>query len=429
MPSQNLSTNKKPRYQKGVVTPYNYNIVEIRNPTVIMWWSAAMPGFGHVMLCKYLKGFILIIWEFAVNVNANINTAIVYTFTGRFDEAIQVVDTKWVLLYMPVYAYAIWDSRRATIDLNKFAVLADQSSNSIAEINSIAIAAIENNYLDKRKPWLAVFWSMVTPGLGHLYINRLPSGFYLLTWFLVAIWFSNFLPAIHLTFIGEFQQATSILHPQWVLFLPSMYGYAAYSAYAQCESYNKLMEKQQSYFLEEEYQNSSFKEKTNLLTERSGEMNVVASFDHTVYLELAIKELERQGISKENIFTVPLTEKNKPKKNSEIIRGSGFSLLDMTFTLGTVFSLFGVIYGFVLEGGPITWGLIGLFVGGGVGFLLDLFIRKKQYKTRKRKGEGGEVVVMIHCQEDRIPLVKEILFDHYTLGLKVVEEEFKVENY
>lgn len=88
MPTQKLSTHKKPRYNKGVVTPYKYNIVEIRNPTVMMWWSAAMPGFGNLMLCKYLKGFILIIWEFAVNVNANINTAIVYTFIGRFDEAV-----------------------------------------------------------------------------------------------------------------------------------------------------------------------------------------------------------------------------------------------------------------------------------------------------------------------------------------------------
>lgn len=219
---------------------------------------------------------------------------------------------------MPVYVYAIWDTRRATIDLNKYAILADQSNRSIADINPIAISAIENNYLDKRKPWIAVFWSMVTPGLGHLYINRLPSGFYILTWFLVVIWFSNSLPAIHLTFIGEFQQATSILHPQWMLFLPSMYGYAVYSAYAQCESHNKLMEKQQSHFLQEEYQNSSFKKKTYLFTERSGEMNVVASFDHTVYLELAIKEIERQGITKENIFTVPLTEKISQRKTARL---------------------------------------------------------------------------------------------------------------
>ncbi|WP_216827394.1 hypothetical protein [Alkalihalobacterium elongatum] len=418
-------TRKKVRYQKGVVTPYNYNIVEIRNPTVIMWWSAALPGFGHVMLCRYLKGFILIIWEFAVNVNANINTAIVYTFTGRFEDAVQVVDVKWVLLYIPVYMYAIWDSRRVTIDLNKYAILADQTPQAFDEINPITITGIENNYLDKRKPWLALFWSFITPGLGHLYINRLPSGFYILIWFLIVLYFANFLPAIHHTFIGEFHSASNILHPQWILFLPSIYGYAAYASYLQCESYNKLMVKQQSNFLMNEYQNISFKEKISLFSERSGEMNVVASFDHTVYLELAIKELEKHGISKENIFTVPLTEKIKQKKNSEIIRGSGFSLLDMTFSIGTVFSLFGVIYGFVLSGGPILWGLIGLFVGCGAGFLLDLFIRKKQFKAKKKKGEGGEVVLVIHCNKDHVTLVKEILFDHFTLGLQVIEDEYK----
>jgi hypothetical protein len=54
---------------------------------------------------------------------------------------------------------------------------------------------------------------------------------------------------------------------------------------------------------------------------------------------MAIKEIERHGIKKENIFAVPLTEKKKPQKNSEFIHGSGFSLLDGTFAFGTVFSL------------------------------------------------------------------------------------------
>ena len=412
------------RYKKGVTSPYNTNIAQLRNPTVVMWWAAAIPGYGHVMLCKYIKGFLLIVWEFTVNVNSKLNTAIMYTFLGKFDEAIQVLDLRWILLYVPVYLYSIWDSRRVAIDLNKYAILADMSW-SFSDIKPISFSSIENNYLDKRKPWLAIFWSLITPGLGHLYVNRLPSGFYILVWFMVALYFSNTLPAIHYTFLGDFDLATNIINPQWIIFLPSMYCFAPYDAFLHCDSYNKLMAKRQSHFLMNEYQDQSFKEKTSLFSERSGEMNVVASFDHTVYLEMAIKELEKHGISKANIFTVPLTEKKKPKKNSEIIRGSGFSLLDVTFAFGTVFSLFGVIYGFVLKGGPVTWGLIGLFLGWGVGFLFDLLIRKKQFKFKKKKGEGGEVVLVIHCKEETVTLVKEILFDHFTLGLQVVEEEYK----
>ncbi|MBB5172387.1 hypothetical protein [Texcoconibacillus texcoconensis] len=412
------------RYQKGLVTPANTNVVQYRNPTVVMWWSAAIPGYGHVMLSKYIKGFLLILWEFTVNLNAKVNTAILYTFLGRFDEAVEVVDLNWLLLYIPVYIYSMWDSRRMTIDLNKYALLADMTWAS-SDIDPVSFSELESNYLDKRKPWLAVFWSLITPGLGHLYVNRLPSGFYILVWMMVVLYFSNTLPAVHYTFSGDFQLAQEVINPQWLIFLPSMYCFAPYDAYLQCDSYNKMMAKQQSAYLMKEYQDPAFKQKSSLFSEGSGVMNVVASFDHSVYLEMAIKELEKHGVAKQDIFTVPLTQKIKPKKNSEIIRSSGFSLLDITFAFGTAFSLFGVIYGFVLGGGPIMWGLIGLFFGWGFGFVLDLLMRKKQYKMKKKKGEGGEVMLVVHCDKQLVTLVKEILFDHYTLGLQVVDEEFK----
>ncbi|MFJ8268165.1 hypothetical protein [Peribacillus asahii] len=175
------------------------NVARLRNPNVVMWWAATIPRYGHVMLCKYIKEFLLIVWEYVVNVNSKLNTAILYTFTGRFDEAAQVLNTQWILLYVPVYLYSIWDSRRVAIDLNKYSVLADMSWTS-SEINPITFSAFENNYLDKRKPWLAIFWSLITPRLGHLYVNRLPSGFYILIWFMIALYFSHVLPSIHYTF-------------------------------------------------------------------------------------------------------------------------------------------------------------------------------------------------------------------------------------
>ncbi|MBU9712861.1 hypothetical protein [Evansella tamaricis] len=418
------TANKNIRYKKGIVSSTNTSIAQLRHPTVVMWWAAAIPGYGHVMLSKYVKGFLLIFWEFVVNVNSKLNTAIMYTFTGRIEEAVEVLNIHWILLYVPVYLYSIWDSRRTTIDINKYAILADKNWTS-SEINPISFSALENNFLDKRKNWLAIFWSLITPGLGHLYVNRLPSGFYILVWFMVVLIFSNTLPAIHYTFLGNFDKALEVVNVQWIIFLPSMYCFAPYDAYLQCDSYNKLMAKQQSYFLMKEYQDMGFKQICPILTERDDKMNVVASFDHTVYLELAIKELENHGLPKEDIFAVPLTEKKKPKKNSEIIRGSGFSLMDVTFAFGTVFSLFGVIYGFVLPGGPVTWGLIGVFFGWGLGFLIDLLVRKKAFKWKRKKGEGGEVMLMIHCKKDQITLVKEILFDHFTLGLQVIEEDSK----
>lgn len=59
----------------------------LRNPYVIAWWSAAFPGFGHLLLSKYLRGFTLFMWEVVVNYNAKINLAMVHSFCGDIETA------------------------------------------------------------------------------------------------------------------------------------------------------------------------------------------------------------------------------------------------------------------------------------------------------------------------------------------------------
>jgi TM2 domain-containing membrane protein YozV len=318
----------------------------------------------------------------------------------------------------------IFDSHRVAIDLNKFALLADKSW-SVSEVEIIAISSLEINYLDRRKKWLAVFWSFVTPGLGHLYLGRLPSGFYILIWWTTVLTFSHLLPSIHYTFLGDFEQAVDVLNEQWVLFLPSMYGFASYDAYLNCDNYNKLLAQKQSHYLMKMHQSPTFKPKSgSLFAEGDQIMNVVAGFKHSIYLELALKELETNGIPREDVYAIPLLEKERPRSNRDIIRGQGFSLMDGTFACGTVFAVLGVIYGYVLKGGPVLWGLIGLASGWGFGFLFDFMMHKKRLKKGLRR-EGAEVMVVIHCAKEQISNVKKILFDHDTLGLQVLEEEFK----
>src|SRR5699024_6688661 len=52
--------------------------IHSRNPYIIGWWSAAFPGFGHLLLSKYIHAFVLFIWEVVINLQANINLAIIY---------------------------------------------------------------------------------------------------------------------------------------------------------------------------------------------------------------------------------------------------------------------------------------------------------------------------------------------------------------
>ena len=79
-------TNRERRF-KAHVSAIGTTQLHLRNPYIIAWWSAAFPGFGHLLLSKYLRGYALFLWEILVNNMANINLAIVHSFTGNIDMA------------------------------------------------------------------------------------------------------------------------------------------------------------------------------------------------------------------------------------------------------------------------------------------------------------------------------------------------------
>ncbi|HEX6923030.1 MAG TPA: hypothetical protein VF149_04335 [Bacillales bacterium] len=229
--------------------------IYLRSPHVVAWWSAAFPGFGHLLMSKYIRGISLFLWEVLINMNAKLNMAMIYSFTGRFEAAKDVLNTRWILLYIPVYLFAIWDCHRTTVDLNKLYLLADHED---ANITNFKIETLEINYLDKRKPRIALIWSLLMPGMGQLYIHRILAAFFVLIWWVVLAYFSHFYQSLQLIFLGDFQQATAILNPQWLMFMPSIYGFAAYDAYVNAVENNKLFNKEQRNFLRKAYQDSNF---------------------------------------------------------------------------------------------------------------------------------------------------------------------------
>ncbi|MDQ0857712.1 hypothetical protein [Bacillus sp. V2I10] len=64
----------------------------LRNPYIIAWWSAAFPGFGHLLLSKYLRGLLLFVWEVFINMQSHLNIAMVYSFCGEIDKARDALD-------------------------------------------------------------------------------------------------------------------------------------------------------------------------------------------------------------------------------------------------------------------------------------------------------------------------------------------------
>ncbi|OIJ14179.1 hypothetical protein BKP35_08275 [Anaerobacillus arseniciselenatis] len=100
----------------------------------------------------------------------------------------------------------------------------------------------------------ALVSSLLFPGLGHLYIHRIIEGFIFLSGTILIIYMSNFLVALQYTLLGSFTMGISVLDPQWALFLPSIYCFAAYEAYVLCVECNKAFKKEQKQFLQKSFQ-------------------------------------------------------------------------------------------------------------------------------------------------------------------------------
>ncbi|RPF50576.1 hypothetical protein [Aquisalibacillus elongatus] len=76
----------------------------------VLFWSIAFPGFGQLLNHQLIKGITLIILEVVINVFSKFNMAIMYSFLGEIDKAIQVVDYQWLMFYPCIYFFGIWDA-------------------------------------------------------------------------------------------------------------------------------------------------------------------------------------------------------------------------------------------------------------------------------------------------------------------------------
>jgi TM2 domain-containing membrane protein YozV len=247
--------NQKPRRQVAFVSIVGITQLHLRNPYIIAWWSAAFPGFGHMLLSKYLRGLLLIGWEMLINSQMHLNEAMVYTFIGQFEKAKEVMDINWMSLYAPVYLFSIYDSYRTAVDMNHQFILAKREN---APMDIFKINGMEINYLDKRSPWVSVIWSLLMPGMGQLFTQRIVNGFFVLANWIVISYLSHLLEGIQYLLMWDLPRSASVVKMGWLLFLPSIYGFAVYDAYVNTVEYNKLFDREQVRFLESQYQHRLF---------------------------------------------------------------------------------------------------------------------------------------------------------------------------
>lgn len=152
-------------------------------------------------------------------------------------------------------------------------------------------------------------------------------------------------------------------------------------------------------------------------------MLVIATFENSLFIELAITAIEQKGVSKDKIFAVPLDKRTEPRQLFDTLhRADGFSLLDVAAILGTCLMLLGAIYGYVLKWGPIIWSIIGAVTGILIGLVIKLLMVKKRSNPTSGK-ITSEVVIMIRCEDYQWETIEKVLWDNLALGVAKVNEQ------
>ncbi len=149
-------------------------------------------------------------------------------------------------------------------------------------------------------------------------------------------------------------------------------------------------------------------------------MHVIASFHYSTYIEIALAELEQQGIDRRRLIAVPLDSRPSGRAMFDTLhRSDGGSLLDAGMALGAAVSVVTASLGMTLAWGPVYWGLIGAAGGFAVGFAIDLTLSRRRRRRNARK-KGAEVVVVVDCEPTEADRVTETLWRHQALGVAVV---------
>lgn len=75
-----------------------------------MMWSIAFPGLGQLLNGQIVKGIFFMILELLTNHYSNLNSIIIYSFTGNIAEAVNNANYQWLMFYPSLYLYVIWDA-------------------------------------------------------------------------------------------------------------------------------------------------------------------------------------------------------------------------------------------------------------------------------------------------------------------------------
>lgn len=148
-------------------------------------------------------------------------------------------------------------------------------------------------------------------------------------------------------------------------------------------------------------------------------MQILATFEYSTFIEIAITELESKGISA--IYAIPLDlRKKEPRLLDTIHRADGMSFIDKGMIFAFLFSTVGASKGFVWQGGPVIWGIAGALLGFVLGVALSgilYLIKRNKNQLLIKRGKKGEVILVVTCEDNQASIVEDILWGHKALGM------------
>ncbi len=233
--------NKRARYSKMRMTQYSVNYLRMTNVYMDIWWALTFPGFGQWFQGKYFFGLVLIVWEFFINVQSHLNSAIFLSMHGRFEEAKLELDTRWFLLYIVIYIFAVWDTYYTGVQIKKRYVIA---SSQPQRLKHFTVGSLAVSFLERRLPFIPVVWSFMLPGAGHFILQRKFLSVFLIFWWILSCYMAGMPEAAILSLTGGHEDAAALLDPQWILFLPSLYLFAIYDSFVGVREINAFFEEE-----------------------------------------------------------------------------------------------------------------------------------------------------------------------------------------
>jgi hypothetical protein len=237
----------------ATISVFGISFLHRQNPAMVAWWSVIFPGFGHYLLNQYIRATLFTLTELITNTLSHVNEAIVYSFCGQFEMAKSVLQTRWLFGYLAIFYYSIWDGYRSAVEQNKMCQLAEYENELL---RSNIIHPLEIQYLELKNPYTAAVYSFMLPGLGQVYNHRFGLAFYAMFWWWFYVTFSHVYESIFYFFMGNIPQSISVLHPHWLLFMPSVIGGSIYHAFTTTIEHNRLYKVEQRQHLLKRYQNS-----------------------------------------------------------------------------------------------------------------------------------------------------------------------------